>query len=274
MKLDTDDPIELGEFVSAFTALASQYDRFIRREKPDADPSATLFVGEIRQGCIEADLVPWIYGAAVGIGESISFSASLVTLSDFVSRYGQSLSFYKDENADNPSDTTAQLADFHDQVAAVASAPKSNLEVAALVIKDGEKEISSVFKFDTSEAKRIKDNTLKRRLEREKTSAASHPRVLLVFAQTSVKRIRLGSKRTGDRGIIESIAPGKDLALVYSSDLAEQRIKDEIRTAQDNIYMKGFEVDVNVEVRNGRPIAYRITNLHDVIDLPDDGSPD
>ena len=64
------------------------------------------------------------------------------------------------------------------------------------------------------------------------------------------------------------------MALVYSSDLAEQRIKDEIRTAQDNIYMKGFEVDVNVEVRNGRPIAYRITNLHDVIDLPDDGSPD
>lgn len=71
------------------------------------------------------------------------------------------------------------------------------------------------------------------------------------------------------RVIIESISE-TDLPLIYASDLAEQRIKHEIRVADENVFKKGFVVDVNVETRNGNPIAYRVTNVHQVIDLPDD----
>jgi predicted nucleic acid-binding Zn ribbon protein len=60
------------------------------------------------------------------------------------------------------------------------------------------------------------------------------------------------------------------LPLIYASDLAEQRIKHEISEADDNVFRKGFIVDVNVETRGGRPVAYRIANLHQVIELPDD----
>ena len=79
LKLDTESPIELGEFVGAFTALASRYDRFVRTEKPDADPEASLFVKQIRQGCIEAELIPWITGAAYVVGGGIAFAASANT---------------------------------------------------------------------------------------------------------------------------------------------------------------------------------------------------
>lgn len=57
---------------------------------------------------------------------------------------------------------------------------------------------------------------------------------------------------------------------MYASDLAEQRVKHEIREADDNIYKKGFSVDVSVLYRNARPIVYRILNVHEVVDLPDD----
>jgi len=58
--------------------------------------------------------------------------------------------------------------------------------------------------------------------------------------------------------------------LIYASDLAEQRITHEITEADDNVYKKGLVVDVNVEMRAGKPVAYRVTNFHDIIDLPDD----
>jgi hypothetical protein len=75
-------------------------------------------------------------------------------------------------------------------------------------------------------------------------------------------------KRSGEPVQIEDISE-KELPLIYASDLAEQRIKHEILEVEDNVFKKGFVVDVNVETRGGRPVAYRATNLHQVIDLPD-----
>ena len=57
---------------------------------------------------------------------------------------------------------------------------------------------------------------------------------------------------------------------MYSSDLAEQRIKHEIREAEDNVYKKGFVVDVNVRYVGGKPSVYAIMSVHDVIDIPDE----
>lgn len=59
------------------------------------------------------------------------------------------------------------------------------------------------------------------------------------------------------------------MPLVYGSELAEERIKHEIREADENVYKKGFIVDVNVKSTGGRPVAYAITNIHQIIDLPD-----
>jgi len=57
---------------------------------------------------------------------------------------------------------------------------------------------------------------------------------------------------------------------MYASELSEQRLKHEIREAEDNVYKKGFVVDVNVKMVNGKPAVYAVTNVHEVIDLPDD----
>jgi hypothetical protein len=90
----------------------------------------------------------------------------------------------------------------------------------------------------------------------------------MVFRRSDADSAKVG-KRSGELVRIDDLSPRK-LPLIYASDMAERQIKHEIAEAEDNIYKKGFVVDVNVELRAERPIAYRVMHLHQVIDLPDD----
>ena len=90
----------------------------------------------------------------------------------------------------------------------------------------------------------------------------------MTFVQSNIKDSQVG-KRTGEWVLVEEISD-KPLPLIYASELSEQRIKYETREAEDNLYKKGFVVDVNTQYRGGRSVAYRVTNIHQVIDLPDD----
>lgn len=265
MKLDTDDPIELRDFVGAFTAVASEYDRFIRTEKPDADPNATLFVREVRAGSIEADLMPWLAGVA---GTAMIVMENANTVGAFVERYGALLGAYLPNGGRVPDATVTQLRDFSDQVAAIANAPNSRIEVAAIEVKDGQKRTKAAFRFDTIEARAIREHIEDHKIELEAVTDATYPRVLMVFRRSDADSAKVG-KRSGELVRIDAISARK-LPLIYASDLAEREIKHEIADAEDNIYKKGFVVDVNVEMRSGRPVAYRVMDLHQVIDLPDD----
>jgi hypothetical protein len=44
--IDTKDPIELGDFVSTFTSIANQYEKFVREQYPDASSEAAVYVSE------------------------------------------------------------------------------------------------------------------------------------------------------------------------------------------------------------------------------------
>lgn len=89
----------------------------------------------------------------------------------------------------------------------------------------------------------------------------------MVFTRSDINNAEVG-KRSGERVKIEELSP-KSLALMYSSSLAEERIKHEIREADENVYKRGFVVDVKVTLLNGAPVAYAVTSLHGVIDLQD-----
>lgn len=105
---------------------------------------------------------------------------------------------------------------------------------------------------------------LHRRLQLERKNEADYKHALMVFRQANVKDLPV-ERRTGEWVLIGEISD-KELPLIYASDLAEQRIKHEIREAEDNLFKKGFVVDVNVQTKDGRPVAYRVTHLHQVIE--------
>ena len=106
------------------------------------------------------------------------------------------------------------------------------------------------------------------RRELEAKTDENQARVLLRFVRPSVEAGKPG-KKGGERAIIESIA-NRAMPILYASDLAEQRMRHEKIQLEGNVFRALFDVSVNVELTaSGRPIAYRITEVHGVIDDED-----
>ena len=263
VRLSTKSPIEIGDFVSVFASLASQYEQFIRSDYPDLRAEAQIYVKEIRPGSIEADLIPLLMSIAAALQDSVA----KVIIEQFVKKLGEKIGAYFKPGGRVEDASKSDLKDFLGSVQAIANDPDGESTIEAAVYEDGKKQIKAAFKFGTKEAQQAREQIESQQRELERTSGAEHQRVMMVFMQANIKNIDLG-KRTGERVMIEVLSP-KDFPLIYASDLAEQKIKHELREADENAFKKGFVVDVNVELRGGKPVAYRVTNLHQVIDLPD-----
>jgi hypothetical protein len=192
----------------------------------------------------------------------------LNTMRDFCEFYGRRIAAYFIPGGREKEVTKGDIKDFMGGVSAIARDPKGSATLRSAYFEDGKAQQRVELTFDTHQARQALEQLEQHKREIEHLSGVGHPRVLMVFSQSNIKDVELG-KRSGERVVIEAIS-GKELPIVYSSDMAEQRIKYEIREASDNVYKKGFEVDVNVESRAGKPVAYRIVALHQIIDLPDD----
>lgn len=190
------------------------------------------------------------------------------TVHEFVERWGstlQKLGRRRGERLEGA--TKAELQTVMQQVAAIAAVPGAKLELSAIITKDGKQEQTALKVVTSNEATTATENANEQRLEMEKTTDADHKRVLMRFTRTDTKRGKIGKKAV-EHAVVESIS-SRPLAVIYASELAEQRIRHEI-VERESVYWKGFVVDVNVESSRGRPVAYRVMHVHDVIDLPDD----
>jgi hypothetical protein len=263
LNIETKRPIELSDFVSAFSSIASQYEKFVRSDYPELSGDAKIYVREVRAGSIEADLIPW---AMQGLSAVVNVIEQIQIVEQFVRTYGAMLGKYL-SGSKEPDATRSDLKDFLGSVVAIANDPNGRATLQAVAFEDGKKKIKAALAFDTSQAREAQRQIEDQKVLLESTTTADHQRVLMTFKQSNVKDTVMG-KRTGERVAIEDISP-RDLPLIYASELAEQRIKHEVREADENVYKKGFIVDVNVQLSGGRPAGYRVTNLHQVIDLPD-----
>jgi hypothetical protein len=59
----------------------------------------------------------------------------------------------------------------------------------------------------------------------------------------------------------------KGMPVMYASEIAEQEIREQIRDADENVYKRGFVVDVSAQKSGERIIAYAVTDFHSVIEL-------
>jgi hypothetical protein len=264
LKLNTTQPIELGDFVGAFTALASEFERYIKQTHPDLTGEAELYVRQVRRGSIVVDLFPGLAIAAPFIADM----EKALIVEKFVRVFGTRFrALLGTQASTNAPQTRSELKDWTDAVAAIARDPDAVAQLEATAFEDGRKKIKAAFKFTTKEARKALSTIESRQRVLEKKEHAEHSRVLMRFTRSDVGDVNVG-RPSGERVIIEEISD-KPLALIYASQLAEERIKHEIREADDNVFKKGFVVDVNVRSSGGRPVAYAVTHVHQVIDLPD-----
>jgi hypothetical protein len=264
LRISTEQPVEIDAFVGAFTSLAEEYRRNIRENYPDANGDARIYVKEVRKKCIEADLIPYVVAAA----PFISQMDQVIIVEQFVRTWGARISALVSGNLNDWAPKKSELKALVDATEAIARDPNASSTLEAVTFEDGKSQIRASFQFATADAKKAQvtiDGVYK---QLETPTGADHERVLMVFTRSDTGKATVG-KRSGERVMIEEVHP-RSLALMYASELAEERIKHEIREAEDNIYKKGFVVDVNVRMVGGKPSVFAVTNVHEIIDLPDD----
>jgi hypothetical protein len=262
LTINNSEPIELSDFVGAFTSIAQEYRRSLKLNV-DFEDDATIYVKEVRAGSIIADLVPIIAPVLPIIA---THAEQVWQTVQFVKKWGERISSLAGGVV--PSGFgKSDLKIFADATAAIARDPNASSTLEAATFEDGKREVRAAFKFSTKQAK-IVNQTIEGEYRRlEDSSSDTHLRVAMYFTRSDVKDAPK-DKRSGERVIVPEIS-GKDLPIIYASDLAEQRVKHEIREADDNIYKKGFEVDLLIVKRGEKPIVYKITHVHSVFDLPE-----
>ncbi len=259
LTLDLSQPAELTEFVGAFLALESQFERYMREER-GIDADAQIFVTEVRPGSIIADLAPFVTTI-------IDFIDKAMIVEDFVRRYADRISAYFSQGGRDARASKRDLKDVVDAAAAIARDPNASAIIEAVAFEKTKSRTRFAFKFDTSQARIARAQAEAHKEELDRRTRADRERVLMWFKRSDKDDSDIG-KRSGERVVVGAISDS-DLPLIYASELAEQQIKAETRNPDVNIFTRGFVVDLNVQMKGGRPVAYAVTSVHQIIDLPD-----
>jgi hypothetical protein len=135
LKLDTEEPMALSDFVGSFTGLGNQFDKFVAAEHPGTKMLSEFYVKEVRAGCIEADLVamvaPYVaLGAIPGVIDAIDKAQ---VLTEFVKDIGGRISPYFSKGGRNSKATKSDLADFLKAVSGIARDPRATGRLEAAV---------------------------------------------------------------------------------------------------------------------------------------------
>ena len=270
LRLSTESPISLTDFVSNFVGIGNQFEKFVAREYPNHKADSEIFVKEVRDGSIEADLVAWVLGGGALATAMVAIDGidKVQILARFVGDLGKRLGKYFRPGGRDETASKGDLSDFLKTIQAVAHDDDGSARLEAAVFEDGKREVRAAFRFTTEEGRAAEKEIEAHRRELETSTAADHERVLMRFVRPSIEPTK-SHKKTGERVVIEAIQ-AKPLAVVYASDLARERIRDAMTQPENNIFRLIFDVDVNVEMIGGRAVAYRIVAVHDVTDIPDD----
>lgn len=257
--IENSEPIDLLDFTSSLTGLAKEHEARMRADNPGLDIEETrLLIMEVRKGSIIMEMLP-AFAPIVSTMEitntAVSFVEHLTHLAERLRKPGGRL--------EDP--TTAQLKNLTDTVQAVVRDSTGRLSIEARY-KNGK--VLQELIIEKDDAITIEANSVAQRRELEQAKSVPYPRVLMRLHQSSVENLRIG-KRTSEKGIVESI-DATPRPLIYASDLAGQRIKDEISKADGNPFQKGFVIDLDVETVGGRPRVYRVVEVYDIIDLDED----
>lgn len=263
LKIDTHEPVEIGDFVGAFTSLANEFERFVRAEYPDAKAEPRMFVREVRYGCIEADMIT---GFAVTLANGMSH---LMVLEDFIRRWGVRFNLLLSGNApDDQLNTSQEMKDWLKAVRSISKDPVAAHRLVATKFVDGKRQVGASFEFTAPEARTAEANIEARQEMLAKPDTSTKERVLMRFTRTDVHDARV-NKRSGELVVVEDLSP-KDKPIMFLSEMVEQEIRSAIRDADENVYKKGFVVDVVCQVSGDRIMAYAVKSLHSVIDLAED----
>ena len=237
-------PVELLDLTASLTAFANEYMRHLQRDHPeDSAAEVRLYVKEIHTGSIVASLM----AASPGIIQGVSYANSVISFSTFLKK---SYDFLTGKSKDKPSDLNKKtLENLSQIVEPIAKDSGSQLNIGTV---NG----NVYYNITAAEANQAQ-NAVTRLLRDESVKTNRlHEKVLLYWYQA-----RADAKSTsGDKGIIESIAPFPVKVICATDSIKMEMILD-----VENPFKEAYIVDVAIETINEKPMVYKIIALHEKV---------
>lgn len=267
ISLGEEELIQVRELSNMLGGMADRYSAYVNAEFPGEADQAKFFIHEIRRGSIILEFVP----VAVGIMDQISI------IHNFWNLTSSTLKAYAEGTAsglrDRNNDTDRSVAAIVEPIAKSANGNLS-LAVRERETNDGRERMIVIDAGEARAAFKTASAFLGPLPSLEitpQTETRQHDRVTMYFEQTNRKRDTSG-KKTGEKVLVPQLDP-KERALIYQSENAERQVKREMLDDPENIYHKAFLVDLYADYRLGRVTLYRLTHVHDVIDIDPDDEP-
>lgn len=249
IEIKNDAPLELIDLTQALLGIGDEYKRYLRSHPGAGNPSELrLYVEEIRSGSAIIDVVAW---APVML--------PLMEHANSVLQFGTYLKLVYDyllgKSSENP---VPDKASYENHASIIEPIAKDNGSQFNICHVENLKQVQLFVNMDSTEANAAQ-NKIRRDIERLKEPQSdTHYGLMMYWDQA---RGDLEAK-AGDRGVIESLS-GKPVKITFADPHLKQQM---LHT--DDPFGKAFVVDVGVETIEGRPAAYRIVDLHDIIDKP------
>ena len=246
-------PVDVSDFTKTMSAFGTLFSNFAQKNgKSKEEANAKLYVSKIIEGSIDIHLVQ---RASLAI---IPFVENSNLILDFAKHIKSIYDYFVLSKGDEPELNVPELKGVHDMVSIPAN-DRNGLMTVQVINDNAGNVIFEGCTFNHIEGNGIQnqsDNALKERKALSNEGDIYRKQLMTIY------QVRKDGADRGNKGVIDAISDRK-LGLVFDSDTLEDDI---LRSAQ-NPMLKGYIVDVIVQTVQGKPAAYKIMALHDVIDL-------
>lgn len=246
-------PVDVSDFTKTMSAFGTLFSNFAQKNgKSKEEANAKLYVSKIIEGSIDIHLVELASLAVIPFVENSNL------ILEFAKHIKSIYDYFVLSKGDKPELNVPELKGVHDMVSIPAN-DRNGLMTVQVINDNAGNVIFEGCTFNHIEGNGIQnqsDNALKERKALSNEGDIYRKQLMTIY------QVRKDGADRGNKGVIDAISDRK-LGLVFDSDTLEDDI---LRSAQ-NPMLKGYIVDVIVQTVQGKPAAYKIMALHDVIDL-------
>lgn len=239
-------PVELADLSTSLGALAHQHQRFAERVGASINGDRIrLYVKGIRPGSIIVELLALAQTVAPLV-EAVN------TIVPFAKNVAELLGFAVGRAPRPPEGTTTRDArDLSEFIKPVAGDLGSSMVIQA----HDNARVEVNLRIDSNEANAAQNRLNNWAARQQEPVSGIHEHQLFYFARATGD----AQRGTGDRGIIERFG--------------KQAVRTRFMTAeakqlplQEPLFQKVYDVDVDVQTVDGKPMLYRILKVHDSFD--------
>lgn len=247
-------PIEINEFTQSLNAIGNLFSIFAQNKGESKElAQAKLYVEKIEQGSIDIFLRETVTAGLIPFFENMNIILSFSEYIRDVYRY-----FTKGEG-DKPDLSIPEAKNFKDMLNVTAKDNQGVISIGAI----NKTEKGNVYNnctinfFDGNSAQNQLGQYIDELKEVKPSDNIYYRQLMKIYQMRSDMSTNIGNK-----AVIDSIS-NKKLSVVFETD----ELKEEILNSDYNPAKKAFLVDVVILTVDGRPAAYKVMALHDVIDL-------